>query len=494
LLLILLLWSTDGVFAAEPAAPLSPPRPPNVLFLMADDLRAELATYGSPARTPNLDRLAKRGVQFDAAYCQQAVCNPSRSSMLTGLRPNTLGLWSNGTHFRELKPEVVTLPQWFKQNGYESRGVGKIFHNWHTKEHGDRTSWSADPFLFYANHGDDMPQTKAALPPNLAIPMGRDYGNEPLCECRDVDDDAYYDGRVAREAVKVLESIKDRPFFLAVGFWKPHAPFNAPRKYWDMYDRAKIPPLDPRRPAGAPDVAFHDSREILGTPPKNITLAHEQAAQMRHGYFANISYMDAQLGKVLDALDQSGVADRTIVVFCGDHGYHIGEHSLWGKTSNFELDARVPLMICAPGVTNANAGKRTASLAELLDLYPTLVELCGMPKRDQLEGTSLVPILRDPAKQVKPATFTQHPRPAYYDREPGGAPTTMGVSVRTPRVRYTEWRDWKTGQTVARELYDAEKDRWEMRNAIDDAGLAGEREKAEELLRAKFPLAAHPAK
>ncbi len=302
--------------------------PPNVLFIMADDLRAELASYGSPAHTPNLDRLARMSMQFDRAYCQQAVCNPSRSSLLTGRRPDTLRIWNNGTHFRELNPDVTTLPLWFKQHGYTTRCVGKIFHNWHTKEHGDPRSWSAPEFLHYANHGDDKPQVAGELPPNLATLAPMKYGDTSICECRDVPDEAYYDGRVAAEAIRVLGEVKGGPFFLAVGFWKPHAPFNAPKKYWDLYDRAHLPTLDPRRPEGAPDIAFHDSREILGPPDKQQPLTPEQIAEMRHGYFANIAFMDAQLGKVLDALEKSGVAGRTIVTFVSDHGYHIGEHTL----------------------------------------------------------------------------------------------------------------------------------------------------------------------
>src|SRR5207237_7995248 len=202
-------------------------------------------------------------------------------------------------------------------------------------------------------------QVKVKLPPNLALSVGRDYLNVPMCERRDVPDESYYDGRVAAEAVKVLGAMKDKPFFLAVGFWKPHAPFNAPKKYWDLYDPKKLPPLDPSRPKGAPDIAFHDSREILGAPPRQITPTAEQVAEMRHGYFANISYMDAQVGKVLKALDDLNLRDRTVIVFVADHGYHVGEHTLWGKTSCFEFDARVPLIISAPGVKTA--GKATAS-------------------------------------------------------------------------------------------------------------------------------------
>ena len=481
----LLFFLASAVCAQLAAAPR-----PNVLFIVADDLRAELASYGSPAKTPNLDRLAKRSLQFDRAYAQQAVCNPSRSSFLSGRRPDTLRIWNNSVHFRERNPDVMTLPLWFKEHGYDARCVGKIFHNWHTKVHGDPGSWSAPEFLHYANHGEDDAQVKGGMPPNFASTVtGFGYGKNGICECRDVPDEAYYDGRVAAEAVRVLGEVKAKPFFLAVGFWKPHAPFNAPKKYWDLYDRAKLPPLDARRPEGAPEIAFHNSSEVLGPPAKRAALTPDAAAEMRHGYFANISYMDAQLGKVLDALDASGVADRTIVTFIADHGYHIGEHALWGKTSNFELDARVPFFVGAPGMKGA--GQRTASPTELLDLFPTLVALCGLPKPDGLEGTNLAPLLDDPSLRLKPAAFTQHPRPAYYDREPGGQPSVMGVSARTARVRYTEWRDWKTGEPVARELYDAASDPNEMHNVADSPALAEAQREAAALLRTQFPITKH---
>jgi len=463
---------------------------PNVLFLMADDLRVELASYGSPAITPNLSRLARSSLQFDRAYCQQAVCNPSRSSLLTGRRPDTLRVWNNSTHFRDPNPDVTTIPLWFKEHGYTSRCVGKIFHNWHTQVKGDPRSWSAPEFLHYANHGDDVAQVVGPLPTNFAkTTAGFGYEKAGICECRDVPDEAYYDGRVAVEAARVLDEVKNQPFFLAVGFWRPHAQFNAPKRYWDLYDRAKLPPLDPRRPAGAPDVAFHQSTEVLGPVARQQSPTPEQAAEMRHGYFANISYMDAQLGKVLDALDKSGVADRTIVVFVSDHGYHVGEHTLWGKTSNFELDARVPMMLRAPGISPQ--GRRTSSLVELLDLFPTLAELCGLPRPEGLEGTSLAPILRDPAKSVKQAAFTQHPRPAYYDRTPSKKPEAMGVSVRTAKARYTEWRDWQTGKPVARELYLESDEPAETRNQIDDPAAADFQQEAERLLLQQFPFAEH---
>ncbi len=426
----------------------------NVLFIMADDLRPDSASYGGVALTPNLDALARRGVQFNRAYCQQALCNPSRSSLLTGRRPDSLGLWCNSVHFRELAPDVVTLPQHFKAHGYVTRDVGKIFHNWHTKEKGDRRSWSADEFLHYENHGNDKPLIEGRL--------GENRASAPKCERISVPDDSYFDGRVAAEAVRTLDQIKDQPFFLAVGFWKPHAPFNAPAKYWDLYERAKVPSFVPDRPTGAPEVAFHDGRELRGLPPDQLTFTPQQAAEMRHGYLAGISYLDAQVGKVLAALDQHGLAERTLIVFCGDHGYHLGEHGLWAKTSCFELDARVPLLIVPP--KSAQAGSKSDALVELLDLYPTLIDLCGLPPVDGLEGQSLCPVLTQPSASVKPAAFTQHPRPAYYDRTEKGVPDAMGYSVRTAQARYTEWRDWQTGKVLATEVYDHGADPHEMTN------------------------------
>lgn len=459
----------------------------NVLLIMADDFRVEASPWGSSALTPNLDRLAARATRFDAAYCQQAVCNPSRSSMLTGLRPDTLGLWNNSVHFRQLRPDVVTLPHRFKLEGYETRCTGKIFHNWHTAEKGDARAWSAPEFLHYANHGDDGAVTAGTPPPNLVTGVEglRRYGKVAMTECREVPDEAYYDGRVAAEAVRTIQELKDRPFFLAVGFWKPHAPFNAPAKYWSLYRREQFTDFDGRRPAGAPEQAFHESTEILGGKGRAPT--REEAAEMRHGYFANISYLDAQVGKVLDALEKSGAGGRTTVVFVADHGYHVGEHTLWGKTSNFEYDARVPLLISLPGQTRA---ARSGSLAELIDLYPTLLDICDIRAEGRLEGASLVPVLRDPGKTVKAAAFTQHPRPAYYDRTPSGKPATMGYSVRTKAGRYTEWRDWQTGQPVAREFYAAADEPAETVNRVDDPGLAGPVAEAERALLAMHPRSA----
>lgn len=450
-------------------------RPLNVLFIAADDLRNDLACYGHPqVKTPHLDRLAARGVIFDRAYCQQALCNPSRASLLTGRRPDTLGIWDLPTHFREVDAEIVTLPQHFKQQGYFTQNIGKIFHNWRQEIQGDPTSWSVPAVMHYATHGSDTPQVEGALPENLA--------KAPRCECRDVPDEAYFDGRIAAKAVEALQQMRTRkePFFLAVGFWKPHLPFNPPKKYWDLYEREAITlPKNPQPPEDVPELALHNGRELLGRAGGKLTT--DDVRELRHGYLAGISYLDAQVGKLLEELERSGLAKNTIVVFWADHGFHLGEHHLWCKTSNFELDARVPLIIATPG--GKPVGERSQALVELLDLYPTLVDLCDLPQPQGLEGTSLVPVLKNPAESVKPAAYTQHPRPAYYQ----GKPQAMGVSVRTSRFRYTEWRAFDSGEVLARELYDHQGDPDETRNLVRSAEYEADVKAARALLEKEFP-------
>ena len=471
-------WLLEA-FLLLAAYDLSAAQRPNVLFIMADDLRSELGCMGAAhVKSPHIDLLAKRGRLFMRAYCQQAVCNPSRASMLTGLRPDTLRIWDLPTHLREQKPRVVTLPQHFKNHGYFTQCMGKIFHNWRQNIQGDPQSWSVPQVLHYATHGSDKPEVKRGMPPNLS--------RNPKCDMRDVPDEAYFDGRIANLAVKALGELeqKRRPFFLAVGFWKPHLPFNAPKRYWDMYDPIKLPSLtNPERPANAPDIAFHDAREMLrsfkGKPPTPA-----QVRELRHGYYAATTYMDAQIGKVLAELDRLGLRENTIITFASDHGFHLGEHGLWAKTSCFEWDAAVPMIIAPPKL--AKPGASTHALAELLDLYPTIAELAGLPKPKHLEGASLVPVLKNPAATVKKAAYSQHPRPAYYQ----GAPKAMGYSMRTTDVRYTEWRNWKTGEIIARELYDHRVGSGENQNVVaTESDLV---QKFSARVKVQFPTQAHP--
>ena len=446
----------------------------NVLFIVADDLNCAIGPYGDEvAVTPNLDRLAERGLVFENAYCQQAVCNPSRSSFLTGLRPDTVGVDDLRKGFRETAPNggsLVTLPQQFKNQGYFCQNIGKMFHN--MGETQDRRSWSIDEVLFKGTHAMDTVFSNIPLRPGEEKPPYK----APVMEALDVADTAYRDGQIANLAAAMLldhaAAGNEQPFFLAVGFWRPHLPFVAPKKYWDLYDEASIPlPENPGAPANVPEIAMHSSREIrgYGGTPKDREFTDEETRRYRHGYYAAISFLDAQVGEVLDALDESGMAEDTVVVFTSDHGFHVGEHSLWGKTSNFELDARVPLIVASPLKRHRpSVGQRTRALAELVDLYPTLSEVAGLKKVDlpeNLEGISLVPVLRDPSAKVKDAAFTQHQQPFYGSRSNWQA---WGYSVRTDRWRYTEWRAIEGGEVVARELYDHETDSLETKNVAED--------------------------
>lgn len=444
--------------------------PKNVLFIVADDLNCAIGPYGdAAAKTPNLDRLAARGLTFERAYCQQAVCNPSRSSFLTGLRPDTVGVDDLRKYFRETAAggsTLITLPQHFKNHGYFCQDIGKIFHN--MGETQDRRSWSIDEVFFKGTHADDT--VFANTPP--AKGEEKPAYKAPVSEALDVPDTAYRDGQIANLAAALIRDRagSEQPFFLAVGFWRPHLPFVAPKKYWDLHDPDKIPKRSPASPpAGAPEIAMHASREIhgYGLVPDDREFTEAEIRHYRHGYYAAISFMDAQLGEILDALEDSGQADDTIVVFTSDHGFHIGEHTLWGKTSNFELDARVPLIIASPEHASSR-GKSTAALAELVDLFPTLADLAGiaddLPKR--LEGVSLAPVVADPSASVKDAAFTQHQQPFYGSRENWKA---VGYSIRTDRWRYTEWRPLDGVELVERELYDHENDPGETHNLANTA-------------------------
>lgn len=444
---------------------------PNVLFIAVDDLRPQLGCYGDDfAKTPNIDELAGRGALFQYAYCQQAVCNPSRASLMTGLRPDTTKVWDLKTHFREALPDVVTLPQHFKNNGYHTQCVGKIYHD--PEEMRDPQSWSVPETLDVT----DAIGGKYALPENLAQQSGKKIGKAAAAECADVPDTAYIDGRVAEAAMAVLNTIKDRPFFLGVGFRRPHLPFSAPKKYWDMHDRSKLTlPEFASKPKGCPDIALHDLMELRGYTdiPDVGPIDEEKALTLIHGYYAAASYVDAQIGKVIDHLDRLGLRDNTVIVLWGDNGWHLGEHGLWGKTTNFELDTRVPLIISAPGFEKSNKIKE---LVELVDIYPTLCDLCGLEKPERLEGLSLLPLMdvnRPDHFRWKDAAFSQFPRwpgaPGQSKQVPYGQ--VMGCSIRTARYRYTEWIDQETGICLAKELYDHASDPGETENLASNPEL-----------------------
>lgn len=431
---------------------------PNVLFIICDDLNTAIGPYGDAyAKTPNMDKLAARGMVFLKNYCQQSVCNPSRASFMTGRRPDTLQIWDIPTNLRDLHPDMITMPQWFKQHGYFAQGIGKIYHNWDQKIQGDPDSWSAPQVMHWDRHYLD----NAVLPPG--VPMPPNLAINIHCESRDVPDEAYFDGRIANMAKDALQQFakSGQPFFLAVGMWKPHGPMNAPKKYWDLYQRDEVPaPKPATRPINAPDIAFHDNHEFSGYHPVFRTLQKVDEAgrrEMRHGYYAAISYVDAQIGKVLDELDRLKLTDDTIIVLTSDHGLQTGEHTSWGKQTLFQLDAVAPMIISAPGVTGP--GTRTHSISELIDIYPTLADLCGLPLPTGLDGLSLKPVLLNPAATVKMAALTQFPRPTNFFRvaqhsKTRPEPPVMGYAIHNDRWCYTEWREFKTGRVVGQELYD----------------------------------------
>ena len=457
---------------------------PNVLFIAVDDLRPELGCYGRGyIKSPNIDTLARAGMVFNRAYCQQAVCSPSRSSLMTGTRPDTTKVWDLIEHFRKALPEVVTLGQHFKNHGYFVQGMGKIYHG----NLDDPQTWSV-PW--------QVPKAvKYALPENAALDA-RQYEGEPdgdapakakkkskknqaatpdgppssglnvrgpAFESADVPDNTYQDGKVAELAVATLREVskKAEPFFLAVGFIKPHLPFVSPKKYWDLYDPAKIQ-LAPNkfRPRGAPEYAIlpgGELRNYYGIPEGSVP--DDLARQLKHGYYAALSYMDAQVGKVLAELDRLNLRKNTIVILWGDHGWKLGEHDAWCKHSNAENDVNAPLILSVPGMKNA--GAHTDALVEFVDIYPTLSELAGLPLPKHLEGVSFRPLLDDPRRSWKAAAFSQYPRSGGKT----GAGQLMGYSMRTDRYRFTAWVERADHTKVlATELYDHQADPQENTN------------------------------
>lgn len=423
-------------------------RKPNVLFIAVDDLRPELNCFGRTyIHSPNIDRIAEMGMAFDRAYCQQAVCSPSRSSLMTGTRPDSTRVWDLVTHFRVAEPNIVTIPEHFKKNGYFVQGMGKIYHPGFDDPQSWSVAWQTPRAPNYAKvnspdvEDEDKPKAK----------------NGPAFEAGDVPDNFYKDGMVADMAVETLKTIgkKTEPFFLAVGFAKPHLPFVSPKKYWDMYDPAKIALApNPYHAEDSPDYALTNSNELrnyTGIPTKG-KIGDDIARRLKHGYYAAVSYTDAQIGKVLDELEHQGLAKNTIIVLWGDHGWKLGEHGEWAKHSNVENDTNAPLLLAAPGMKAK--GRHSRALVEFVDIFPTLAELAGLSLPGQLEGVSFRPLLDHPDLKWKPAAFSQYPRGK-----------RMGYSMRTDRYRLTIWlqRD-DHNQVDFVELYDHQTDPQENTN------------------------------
>lgn len=450
---------------------------PNVLFIAIDDLRPELGCYGAEhILSPSIDKLAREGVRFDRAYCQQALCGPSRASLLTGLRPDSSQIHGNHVHFRKHYPRITTLPQHFKTRGYHTQSMGKIYHGVFPPgssltvpdTFGDAPSWSVPtyrpgPRYYYTEEGVAAARESFKRMYRAKNPGPDDWTRKlvfgPMTEAPDVPDTTLYDGKVAQRAVETLRRLAggEKPFFLAVGFIKPHTPFIAPKKYWDLYAPSRIElAVNPKVPEGAPPLAIHSSGEIrrYTDQPKRGPFTEANQRRLRHGYRACVSYIDAQVGRVIDELDRLGLKEKTIVVLWSDHGYHLGEHGLWGKTTNFELDTRVALIIRAPG--KKGNGQASEALVELVDLYPTLADLAGLPIPGHLEGTSMARLLDNPDLPWKAFANSQYTRGR-----------RRGYSIRSHAFRYTEWYDLASGKRLARELYDHTRDPGETVNVAN---------------------------
>jgi arylsulfatase A-like enzyme len=449
---------------------------PNVLFLAVDDMRPELGCYGNKIiKTPNMDRLAARGMVFNHAYCQQAVCSPSRSSLLTGRRPDATRVWDLETHFRVALPDAITLPQHFKANGYWCSALSKIYHvgfedgrswnepHWYPRGRSvdtDPVDWTKQIVTRHDVNVQEYVEKSKPDPADNDKPGKKANGKEgksgPAFEVSPKPDIELPDGATAAEAVKRLHALtqKGQPFFFAVGFLKPHLPFVAPKKYWDLYDPEKIPlPVIDHLPEGAPEFAGHTNSELhnyQGVPPGNPIPA-DFAKTLRHGYYACISYTDAQIGKVLDALEAEGLADNTVIVLWGDHGWQLGDHGLWHKHTNFELATRAPLLISVPH--QKTAGQKCDAPVEFVDVYPTLADVCGLAIPSGLDGASLKPFLENPAAPAMKVAVSQYPRSA---GKAGGA--VMGYSIRDERWRLTLWRERYGSKIIATELYDEKND------------------------------------
>lgn len=450
------------------------PKRPNVLFIVSDDLNCRLGCYGdAQVQTPNIDRLAKRGVVFERAYCQFPLCSPSRSSFLTGRRPNATRVLRNpgaavnadsgrpAPHFRDAIPQTVTLPQLFRDNGYFVARVGKLYHY-------------GVPAQIGTNGLDDPPSWAQVINPKgrdkldedqIFTLSPRNFGGTLSWLAAEGTDAEQTDGLTAAAAVDLINQHKQEPFFLAVGFFRPHTPYVAPKSYFEKYPTAeiKLAELSVEDRARKPAPAFASAK------PEQDKLSDDVRRQAIQAYQASISFMDAQLGLVLDGLEKAGQADNTIIVFFSDHGYHLHDHGLWQKMSLFENSARVPLIIAAPGM--ASNGKKTQSLAELVDLYPTLADLAGLTPPDYLDGVSLRPVLNDATKSVKPAAYSQVRR-GNFD----------GYSVRTDRFRYTSWDEGRKGH----QLHDMQADPQETQN------LANQPEHADTIAQLKTLLERYP--
>lgn len=471
----------------------------NILFIAVDDLKPLLSNYGQmQMQTPNFDRLAKMGMSFTNAHVQYAVCGPSRASVMTGTNPDRTKVWDLHTDFRESAPDLISMPEYLISQGYETTGVGKIYHKGSSAAGHDGKSWSMphqQPKNYDPRYGDaafeyyQNSETKAQYETLIeeAKIKGIKQANKqrsyafkklkPSIESADVSDEAYQDGLYTQTAIKQMAGLvaTGKPWFLAVGYQKPHLPFVAPKKYWDLYDRNKINVAEFQELAkGTPQFAYHSFGELRAFSDIDNELSigdklpEAKQRELIHGYMACVSYIDAQLGKLLDELEKRNILDNTVIVLWGDHGWHLGDHTEWCKHSNFEQATRIPFMFAGPGVEK---NKKDHSPVNLVDLFPTVFELANVPQSSQTQGKSLVPLLDDNAATTINMDYAYH----QYARG-----KRMGYSIRTKQYRYTEWHDnnYRTYETyndnniVGYELYDYENDPLETQNWVDDKRYA----------------------
>ncbi|MGI5818533.1 MAG: sulfatase [Armatimonadota bacterium] len=455
-------------FGGSAHAQAAPDGAPNVLFIPVDDLRPQLRCFGHERMiSPNIDRLAAEGTAFVRTHCQQAVCAPSRASLLSGLRPDSTRVWDLQTPLREACPEVTTLPQHFRGSGYTAISLGKVYHH---RVNDDPDGWSEAPWgARFSTHGSDELRQERVEANRVDREAGRRPGwRGPSTEAMDAPDERFGDGEITLRAIEEMRRLAEAPapFFLAVGYHRPHLPFACPQRYWDMYPEESIDLADnPFAPEDCPEIALHNWGELrqYSDIPREGDLPEEKARELIRGYYACTTFIDTQVGMLLDELERQGLRDNTVVCLWGDHGWQLGEHGLWCKHSNFETSTHSPLVISAPG--QGTVGEGTEALCEFVDIYPTLCELTGLDLPAHLEGVSLAPLMEDPSREWKRAAFSQYPR----------AGDVMGYSMRTDRHRYTEWQAARgAGEVIATELYDHEVDPGENVNIAareENAGL-----------------------
>lgn len=467
------IWGSISLCPAISIAQQTPTqKPKNIVVILVDDLKPNLGCYGDKtAISPNIDQLANNGIKFNNAYCNQAVSVASRYNLLTGMRSTTSGLYNFGTEFRDAYPDAITLPQYFMKAGYHAEAIGKIFHVGHGNTN-DKASWSIPhhkekviEYLLPQSTNRELTREEAYfentkmyiedLPANHILPRGAAW------EAPDVVDEAYGDGRVASHAISRFRELKknpDQPFFMAIGFARPHLPFCVPKKYWDLYNADLLPmPTYVQDPVGAPPMAIKRGGEIdqfKPIPAGQYVFNDTLTRKLIHGYYASMSYMDAQLGRVIAELKRLNMFDNTIIILWGDHGWHLGDHGYWTKHTNYEQANHIPLIIVAPGASKP--GTSTNQLTETVDIYPTLTELAGIGKPcvpQPIDGLSLVPVIKNPETRIRDHAYHAYPHGKY-----------MGRAIRTDRYRLVEWKNRENQADIVYELYDYKTDSLETKN------------------------------